>query len=244
MELGLYQNAITFFQQLKRVPELATPSLYMRMAKCFQSHGLDFKAEEYFQLAIKVDKDNTNARMALANMYERLGQKEQAFVYVNEVIAIKKKLQEIAAASTPPKRGKKRGVPREPSVEETEAILTFKKKQPTRYRERSSSAEQMKEEINRTTVIQTQREIVRVELEGMRAGDTDSTYKWMDAAKDMIDDFRGFKVFYPWDKIARFLGYTKYFREPQEAPVDPNLTAMATRLAQSIDYSTRAFRTS
>jgi general transcription factor 3C polypeptide 3 (transcription factor C subunit 4) len=231
MAKGSYQKAIYFFQQLKRVPELTSPSILINIAKCFQSQGLDFMTEDYFSRAIDIDEDNTEARLELAKMCETLGRDEQAFMYVNEVIAIKRNAQRIAPP--PPKKAYRRrgGLP-ELSPEPVESVIVFKKK--ARYRPRKSDqAEQLREEMARINELQAEHQIVRTELDSMRAGDVESVQRWMEAARNMIDDFRSFKLFYPWDKYARFLGYSKNSRMEPEAPLDPSLAAMADRLSQS-----------
>jgi general transcription factor 3C polypeptide 3 (transcription factor C subunit 4) len=70
----------------------------------------------------------------------------------------------------------------------------------------------------------------------MRSGDAASTEAWMDAARDLTDDFRGFKTFYPLDKYIRFLGYSGDSRIAAETPLDIDLTAMAERLSRGLSW--------
>lgn len=237
MAAGLYQNALSFYQALKRVPGLATASIYIQMAKCFQGNSLDFKAEEYFQKAIQLDDDNIEARVELAKMYEALNQQEQAFVFINEAILIEKRNQ--PQTLTPPKprrRYRKKGDPPRPPPQPTQepSFMTIKRPRTYKPSKLTDPTERQKEANDRAQQLQCQYLTLKIEREGMRRGDTFSTQKWMDAAKELTDDFRGFKGFYPWDKFAKFLGYNKDVRGQMENSISSQLTNMADKLSQSL----------
>lgn len=190
-------------------------------------------AEEYFRRAIEIDANNTEARLELAKIYEAVGQEEQAFVYVNEVMAIERNAQAIKVKK-PRKRYRKRGDPPEPTPELPESVIVYKSRSRYNPRRLANPAEKLKDEMARVSELAFEHNVITMEREGMRSGDHDSVRKWMEAAKDMIDDFRGCKVFYPWDKFARYLGYTiKTTRTQPEVPLDPQLTEMADRLSTS-----------
>jgi general transcription factor 3C polypeptide 3 (transcription factor C subunit 4) len=66
--------------------------------------------------------------------------------------------------------------------------------------------------------------------------DETTTRAWMDAAKDLVDAFRSFKDFYPWDQYLNFLGYSSLFEEREVKVYShkrADLEAMAERLKQS-----------
>jgi general transcription factor 3C polypeptide 3 (transcription factor C subunit 4) len=251
LELGLFQNALTFYQALKRHPSLVTPSLYVEMGKCFHGSGLGFKAEDCFQMAIQIDQVNIDARMGLANMYEQMGEQEQAFIYVNEVMSIKRaQNQTVRLRLRPgPKPGHKRlKLSALQSKPELPAMPTGRRAyKPLRL---ADPVEKLKEEVARAEQLQSQYYAMRVELQGMRDGNAKSRDAWMEAARDLTDDFRSFKTFYPWDKYVKFLGYTGGTRALAETPLDTDLTEMADRLSRSLfcplpcvkDVSTNADR--
>jgi general transcription factor 3C polypeptide 3 (transcription factor C subunit 4) len=83
-KLGLYQDALTFYQPLKRIPEHATASLYTQIGICFQGNQLILNAEESYQMAIQFDENNLQARVELAKMYEDLGERAQALFYLTD----------------------------------------------------------------------------------------------------------------------------------------------------------------
>lgn len=235
LELDLFQHALTFYQALKRHPSLVTPSLYVEMGKCFHGSRLDFKAEDCFQMAIQIDQVNIDARMGLANLYEQMGEQEQAFIYVNEVMSIKRAQNQTVRLRPGPKPGSKRLkfsdlVPKP----ELPAMPTGRRAyKPLRL---ADPVEKLKEEVARAEQLQSQYYAMRVELQGMRDGDAKSKSAWMEAARDLTDDFRSFKTFYPWDKYVKFLGYSDGTRAMAETPLDTDLTEMADRLSRSLFY--------
>lgn len=236
IEAGHYQYALTFYQSLKRYPDLRTPAFYIGMGKCFQGIGFGFKAEDCFQMAIKMDDDNVDARMELATMYEQLGEQEQAFIYVNEVMSIKRAQNFKLRPGLKPseKRARIDGPLPEPDTPKSELAL-MPTRVPRTYKPRrlAEPAEKLKDEAARTEQLQSQYHTMRNAHKGMRNGDLQATNEWLGAARDLTDDFRGFKPFYPWEKYVKFLGYTCGSRASAEIPLDSNLTAMAERLSQS-----------
>ena len=239
MAARLYQNALSFYQSVKRVPGLATASVYIQMAKCFKGNGLEFKAEECFQTAIQVDENNIEARIELAKMYEALNQQEQAFIFINEIIAINRREESQNISPRKPRRQyrKKGALPLPappPESSNDQSFVSIKRPRTYKPRRLADPAERVKEETARADQLQRRYLTLQREYERMRVGDGTSTQKWMEAAKDLVDDFRGCKAFYPWDKFVRFLGYSRDARIQVETPLDSNLIAMADRLSQSL----------
>lgn len=94
--------------------------------------------------------------------------------------------------------------------------------------------DKQKQEEARTEQLQSQYYTMRTAHKGMTDRDALATACWLDAARDLTDDFRGFKTFYPWDKYVRFLGYTNENRAQAETTLDSDLTDMAERLSRSL----------
>ena len=85
------------------------------------------------------------------------------------------------------------------------------------------------------------------------AGDAEAAAEWMEAAKELINDFRSFREFYTWDKYVQFLGVNNLIQDStaegvpavpavQAAPApgrqhSSGLTALAERLQQSRFFS-------
>ena len=78
----------------------------------------------------------------------------------------------------------------------------------------------------------------------MREGREEAMADWMSIARVMINDFRSAKVFYPWDKYIRFLGYTAEARKratkSKNVDVMADMAEMADRLQVSLGRVFRA----
>lgn len=228
-DFGFHQRALTFYQALQRTGEQTDPSLYLRMGKCYLAQELNTQAEELFQLAIQLDENNIEARVQLAKMYEDLNEQEQAFIYVSEIMKIRRT-----------RDSEQQQQPREGGLGNNDDFyIPTKLKRKTYYTPRRlvDPAERQRQESLRAERLQEQFSVMRLEQSSMRAGQEGPTLAWMEAAQDLIEDFRSFKTFYPWDKYVHFLGYpgaAKAQVQTGATPLDVDLAAMADRLSHSI----------
>ncbi|PQE13109.1 hypothetical protein CJF30_00003016 [Rutstroemia sp. NJR-2017a BBW] len=230
----LWSDALRFYRPLLGNAGPSGASLQLKVGKCWLGEGDNKEAEICFQAAVQLDEDNIPARMELARLYERLNEKEQAFIYVNEIMALRRDRQDVLdelSNITPP------------SITTTKAVSNSKHTLPTiarkpqsRYRPHklADPSERRKEEAARAEQLQSQLSVMRSKLKPMREGEVEATNIWMEAARDLIDDFRGFKTFYPWDKYVKFLGYTRGDRMQAETVLETDLTEMADRLSKNL----------
>ncbi|KAK0736921.1 hypothetical protein B0T21DRAFT_347348 [Apiosordaria backusii] len=190
-------------------------------------------AEECFIAAIEDDEDHIEARVQLANMYE--GEQEQegreeAFLLVHEAMNLQAKLGPRKRRgpygprkNTGPRKPRK---PRDPNAPKSKYVprrlLNAEKR-------RQQEIEQTKEATKNFQLLQ--------EVEGRALlGDDEAKASWMKAAKSLVDDFRSYKRFYPWDKYIKFLGYVNPAEGGQQAVPARNLklAAMEERLRQNL----------
>lgn len=234
---ALYGDALPIYRSLENIPELGTASLFIDMAKCYKGLEVGSKAEECLQNAIQLDEDNVEARLELAKMYEDLGQKEQAFILVNEAIQKERDMQAIPAVLEKRKRGRPRVEKR--GLETTQAIVTTKHRRTGAYKPRTltNPEERAKEETARAKQLDEQFSILFEESDGMRNGDKASTDRWIDAARDVTNDFRACNAFYDGQVIVKFLGYITNTGTQTKVSIDPDLAAMADRLSKSMLFS-------
>ncbi|KAK4174769.1 hypothetical protein QBC36DRAFT_302534 [Triangularia setosa] len=190
-------------------------------------------AEECFIAAIEDDEDHIEARVQLANMYE--GEQEQegreeAFLLVHEAMNLQAKLGPRKRRgpygprkNTGPRKPRK---PRDPNAPRSKYVprrlLNAEKR-------RQQEIEQTKEATKNFQLME--------EVEGRALlGDNEAKSCWMKAAKSLVDDFRSYKRFYPWDKYIKFLGYINPAEGGQQAVPARNLklAAMEERLRQNL----------
>jgi general transcription factor 3C polypeptide 3 (transcription factor C subunit 4) len=228
-QAGLQEDALIFYRALKAVSSQEDADLYLQMGKCYLNGKRNREAEECFQQAITLDQDNIDARVYLAKLYEELNEQEQAFIYVNEIMNLrrlqksKRRQQQLLEDITQGNDTLMPPLARAKSYYKPKRVINAEERQ----RQENATAERLQEQYS----------VMRLERDAMRAGDERSTIAWMEAAADLIDDFRGFKTFYPWDKYVRFLGYTAgpARGQPQTGatPLDADLEEMANRISSS-----------
>lgn len=228
-EVGKALEALLFYQPLLTLTEFADPIVHLRMGQCYLSVGDSKHAEECFQTVLQLDEANIEARVHLAKLYEELDEQEQAFIYVNEVMALQRG----------PSTSKKKPVrPMGDSAVGADSLVPPKPERKSYHKPKHlvDSVERTREEELRAVRLQELYTVTLLQQDGMRAGDDDAIHAWMDAAHELIDDFRTFKQFYPWDKYVQFLGYSNARRAPQLkdiTPLDSDLADMADRISNS-----------
>lgn len=222
----LFETAIVFYTVLQDRLDQEDVSISLQLGQCYLKTEQEASAEECFHRAAQIDGDNVDARMHLAKIYERQGDQEQAFVYVNEVMAIQRR--DAPPARAPRRRGRKAGQPKV-------IVHRAAKPRPLRIQQRATDAEaRRQQEEAHSKRLQQKYAIMRAEHSNMLAGHESSMVAWMEAAKEMIDDFRGFRAFFPWDKYVRFMGYSSRAKADTGAePVDNDVATMAERLSKS-----------
>ena len=215
------------------------------MGFCYLKDKLQREAEESFHTAIQVEENNTEARVQLAKMYESLNEQEQAFIYVNEVLAIKR-IQNPEPVNARRRRRGQFTVDAPPPMESKESSnsededLTPLKFYTYKRRRLADPKRKLEEETSRADQVMNQYYIFQTKLDRMRNGDAEAVREWMTATRDLTDDFRSVRRFYPYDKYARFLGYKeKELRAQAEAQVEApteegELVAMVDRLSQCL----------
>lgn len=222
-EANQYEDALKFYVPVEDQPKQVDGAMLVRMGRCFVGKGDDTGAEIYFKKAVAFDAQNIEARMELARMYEKLNKPEQALHYVNEAMQLRKKQNPKI-----PRRISKRADGMHPGKR-----LSAKERKSRAARANPHSNQHL-DENSKTEHLQSQYHVYRNFLDGMRAGDPVAASEWMDAARDLTDDFRGFKTFYPWDKYIKFLGYSGESRSQAETSLDLDLTVMAERLSRGL----------
>ncbi|RDL40531.1 uncharacterized protein BP5553_00510 [Venustampulla echinocandica] len=225
-EANLFKDALRFYEPLKEIPEEITTSLYTQMGLCFLGENQREEAETHLKMAAEMDESNEDARMHLAKLYEQQKRPQQALEVVNEVISIKrKKNSELVRKSTSKDKQALAGQFRKPP----------KDRRAYRTSTRPLADERVKAQTEKAQHLQTQYYIMKSMLDPMREGDVEAMHQWMNAARDLTEDFRQLKSFYPWDKYIQFQEYRDAERVQAMTALDSDLSSMAERLARSFE---------
>lgn len=105
---------------------------------------------------------------------------------------------------------------------------------PRRYRpKRLAGADTLRQdEQARALKLSKQYEIVRDLKLRISEGQTNLDDEWMNASRDLVDDFRSLKRFYSWDKYLHFLRKTPASMSTTSQAPDSELSQMYERLTR------------
>ncbi|EAQ91053.1 hypothetical protein CHGG_02988 [Chaetomium globosum CBS 148.51] len=198
------------------------------------ARGEKSAAEECFIAAIEDDEDHIEARVQLANMYEGEEMqegREEAFLLVREAMNLEARRGDGSGrrrapyGPRKPREGKPRPrKPRDPNKKSNYVPRRLINAEKRRQQELEMTAEAAKN-------FQRLREV----QDNALAGDEQAKGVWMKAAKHLIDDFRSYKQFYPWEKYIKFLGYAANVQGQAAVPArNMKLAAMEERLRQNL----------
>lgn len=219
-DAGFYQDALSYYLPLTKMSDEVDSCLLIELGRCHIHLNNDDEAQKYFVAALQEDNDNIDARMELAKMFEKQGRMEEAFSLVNQAMRLRQTAQ-----------------PNENNAGENGNDNEHRRRRSRKPRHTNSKNPKNSvymDEVTKAEHLKAQLHILTQELERMRAGIPESLSSWMAAAKDLTDDFRGFKTFYPWDKFIKFIGYSGNSRILAETPLDSDLSAMAERLSRGL----------
>ncbi|KAK0125220.1 transcription factor TFIIIC subunit tfc4 [Cadophora gregata f. sp. sojae] len=241
-EATYYEEALVFYKPLRQVPEIVDTKMLNSMGKCAHELGSLSEAEEY-HLAAALDADDVESRSALARIYDALGDKQSAFNMINEIVLLNRN-----TALLP--EGFRRQNPKLPTSETIRALeesgaesflqpAVVRKTKGRKKPEDSSVKDRWGYgyAILKAQRLQEEFKTAEKNRDLMRAGDPGATAKWMEATEELINDFKRFKAFYPWEKYVRFTGYSKANFVEGYASLTEDLSAMAERLSNDKDVT-------
>ncbi|KYK54539.1 Transcription factor tau subunit sfc4 [Drechmeria coniospora] len=249
---GRHSQAIKYYELLRAIPGDPDPATLLQLGRCYLTLEEQPTAEECFLAAIDVDEDSIDARIELANMYERAREDEEALILAAEAMALRE-ARDLSGAgassmgaltSAPLLEISKHGLERRrkaPSVrpkgKPTGSKDDAKKPViPKRYRAKRLAGpdKRLQDEQARAVKLSHQYEVVRDLKRKILAGRNDLLLSWMSTSQELVDDFRSLKRFYTWDKYLGFLGSRGPSQVSGVVPPDSELSQMYERLTRSI----------
>lgn len=244
---GISMLAAKYLEILRQLPGDPDAAILLQLGRCYLDSGEQAKAEELFLAALDADEDNIDARIELANMYEKAREDEEALILAAEALALRgaqdwnsqdqtdaelrnshasishilQKSRQHSRRSAPNKAASSSSGPRRPTI-------------PRRYRPKRLAGpdKRRQDEQARAIKLSHQYGVVRNLKQRIDEGDQGLVPVWMESSKELIDDFRSLKRFYSWDKYLHFLG-PKGLSRPGVADVpDTELSQMYERLTR------------
>ncbi|KAJ4304323.1 transcription factor TFIIIC subunit tfc4 [Collariella sp. IMI 366227] len=235
LDRGRAEEAIRYLDLFKQIAietgEITLDADYsVCQGRVHISRGEKAAAEECFIAAIEEDEDHIEARVQLANMYEGEEMqegREEAFLLIRQAMNLDARRGDGTVrrrgpyGPRKPRDGPPRPrKPRDPNKKSSYVPRRLINAEKRRQQELEMTAEAAKN-FQRLQAVQ----------DSALAGDEQAKNDWMKMAKALVDDFRGYKQFYPWDKYIKFLGYGPHVQGQAAVPArNMKLAAMEERL--------------
>jgi general transcription factor 3C polypeptide 3 (transcription factor C subunit 4) len=242
-------KALPFYEPLRRQEDLLDATALYRAGKCYLEIGDKRQAEECFTAAL--DSEETpldtriNTRFELAKMYEAARKNTEALYLLEEAMGIERERdQGIADSARQQDQERSRPNVTRKLAPKASGEATTRARKPTGPRKRREPGAKPKDRVSRPRPLlfaldedrrlEEERrsayiaEKWRTVREGRQDSEEGPGETWMDAAKELIDDFRSYKGFYPWDRYLMQMGLRKDDTKPSST--NPHLLKMAQRL--------------
>ncbi|KAJ9283436.1 hypothetical protein DTO027B5_6152 [Paecilomyces variotii] len=249
-DVGLIEDALRFYEPLQQTEEYADIGFFMAMGECYMACDRIEEAENCFLTVAEHDPKHVASRVNLAKLYENIGMTEQAFKYVNEAVLLGR--QETRSIRRRKRRDNRLGqlarglmsthidgetptyrsiAPKEVPQEAPAALMTAPTAAAARKRMRQEDLEG--EGTEHIRFLYSKMMDLRQQ---MREGNMDATEDWLDIADALLWEFRSNRIFYPMQRNAVFMGYT---REGQRSAgkgktMMDEMREMAGRLQESL----------
>ncbi|KAM3504076.1 hypothetical protein MY10362_003782 [Beauveria mimosiformis] len=243
MKSAVTDVATNILEILRETSNAPDSTILLQLGRCYLAAGEQPKAEECFLAAIDADEDSIDARIELANMYEEAKEGEEALILAAEAMALQDARHHqtglgrtaITGRSTI-HQGEIRRRMSQTIQSAANAGISKQLRVPKRYRlKRLAGADTLRQdEQARAIKLSKQYDIVRDLKLRISEGQVNLTGQWMNASRDLVDEFRSLKRFYSWDKYLHFLGKKQVSMSmPSQAP-DSELSQMYERLTRSL----------
>lgn len=241
MELLTKKNeklAEEYFRILQSCTSEPDAVILLQLGRCHLGMQEPSIAEELFLEAIDADEEIIEARIELANMYEKAKENEEALILTAEAMALREAQNESAVTmlsttdnqtqELSPRGRHKRNQRARDAIRDS--VL------PKRYRaKRLAGPDRRKQdEQARAMNLSQQYETVKALKSRIVKGSKSDVEEWMRASKTLFDDFRSLKRFYSWEKYLKFLNIKSHdTSERRMQDSTSELSEMYQRLSKS-----------
>jgi general transcription factor 3C polypeptide 3 (transcription factor C subunit 4) len=236
-------DALDYFDLYRRIAAenedvVVDADMLVNQGRCYLAMDNKVAAEECFIGALDEDEYHIDARFELAQLYEAESEKEgreEAFLLVNEALDLEaRRADEIDPALLGQKQSRRPRAPRPKKDRPPRAPRPPGEKKRYRPRRLGGSAEKKRQALERKNAMLEKYRTAMDLKPRVGAGDQEAMRTWMSLAKDLVDDFRSSKQFFPWDKYVRFMGYNTILSTDAIPAKSSKLAAMAARLQQNL----------
>lgn len=245
---NLPEQALSYFDLYRQIAAeddmtFIDADFMVYLGRAYLATGNKVAAEECFIGALEEDEYHINARFELAKLYEAESEKEgreEAFLLVNEAMDLEAQqrraelLQDRSQLLGKPRRKYNRK-PRDPDapVVPRRPRQPGEKRRPYRPRRLGNNEERLRQELQRKNeMLEKYRLCLDLRAQAGTGSDREALDRWMSTAKELFDDFKSSKQFFPWEKFVRLRGFAPILGDAS-TDKDSKLAAMAARLQES-----------
>ncbi|KAI1369100.1 hypothetical protein F5Y08DRAFT_181973 [Xylaria arbuscula] len=258
----LRDMTLRFLEPLLSIPDVLDSAALLAAGRCYLDAGDKRQAEECFGAAIDADESNDeasiDARYELAKMYEAAREEQEAYILVNEAIRLQQAHDEAEGEDDEDEMGSDDEARNRSGARTIRKARLKKQRAPRQLKPRAPKPKVFDENGNEVRRSRPRRKVFgrsdEVTLEEKRRDEelatawrtihrirgahdpnngTGPSITFMRAAKDLVDDFRSCKGFYPWEKYLVHLG----INEDRQVYVsrNRNLIEMKERLSHNLN---------
>lgn len=246
---GRASLGVKYLEILRSMPGDPDANLLLQLGRCYLAAGEQPAAEECFLDAIDVDEENIDARVELANMYEKAKEDEEALILATEAMALREArdlglratgmLSKDAAMRT----GRRSPTPTQQRLESRRrravgltgpSRMAGRPMVPRRYRPKRLAGpdERRQDEEARAVKLTRQFEVVRDLKQQISAGRHELVPAWLTSSAELFNDFRSLRKFYTWEKYLLFLDPRRKLENPQTSQPGSELSQLYERLTR------------
>ncbi|CCE83151.1 Piso0_003723 [Millerozyma farinosa CBS 7064] len=203
---GYYEEALTFLTRASVSDEQNGPELISLLGKCFLEVGDYQQAQEAYKSLLVSDYENLDAKLALAEAYYHLGNRQESINLLEDVSRTRK-------ATEPNEDEAKDDTMTEESQEDKVSLI--KDKQIIKSNKSQKPTEEERLEIEENAKRKVLEKLRRMERLGdaIQQKERVAIKAWMQLASQLIEMFMSVRSFFPRDKNRAFKGIVLYRRK-------------------------------
>ncbi|KAK9460495.1 uncharacterized protein V1516DRAFT_652483 [Lipomyces oligophaga] len=250
LEAEQYEQALVLYLPIAELDQYSTPAVILSMGRCL--HGLrDFaQAETAFKTVIANDENNLDARIALAEVYEATGRRQEALELVHEVMRFRKEQEHASTTVTELMQAEDKSQEPDGLTSQQDEVMSFIPNADSRSagsgsgrprtnpasRQRPTRAERMQAEEIAAKVVATKWKRLRQYQEGLKSGNMVAITEWSQTASELVDMFINIKAFFPSDRQRLFRGFfVAAKKRAGRQTMNDRLRGMESRLQESLE---------
>ena len=217
-EEQLHQDALRFYEPIQRLNQGVDARFYFDLAICYQALGRDEEVKKTME-ALRLFKRgarDANFYIGLAKLYRSQGKEEDMESIIKQLRRMGKS-DLVVAAGLPLPRDTTRPAQGQTAVADDDDDQSDREDDLYRnIRSRSTRARNnKKQEQNqiRTGLVRNLYDQLLALNDGLEKEEAEAIMDWTSLAEQLLDEFKGEKVFFPRERAVKFTGFERWERK-------------------------------